>query len=91
MAGTWETTFTVTDLAKKRIHVTAIRTDGVDIRTYSINTQIDAEDIAGSKTKILEAFKSIYAEDVAKEDSHATLLPGWASQLDAALDAWEVE
>ena len=89
--ATWETQLTITNLAEKRIRVSATRTDGEDVDTYSFDTIIDPADIPGSKAATVAAVKRLRTEAVAEAEAHAAVLDGWSAQLDAALDAWEAE
>jgi hypothetical protein len=92
MAITWDTEFTITDFDKNLLRVTGTRTDDSDgsTWTYSLNTKIEAGEVAAGKAAILASLQGQHTEAMAIEDADTAFLDGWKTQLDAALDAWEI-
>ena len=86
MAATWTSTMTVTDLATKRIRVTATRTDGEDIRTYSCDTKIDSSNITASNTSIVDAIWNAFQSDLKKQTDDTTLISDLPTTLDTLLN-----
>ena len=89
MAATW--TSTVTVAGPNILRVNSVRTDGEDVRRYSFRARIDPEKITESKAGVLAEAKRRYQADIAKEAAEASIVEGWAEQLDAALNSWEAK
>ncbi|HUU97049.1 MAG TPA: hypothetical protein VM487_15025 [Phycisphaerae bacterium] len=89
MAATWTSTIVITNLAAKRIRVTATRTDGEDVRTYSCDTRIDPGDVQASKLALAESIRDQYLADVADQVAHAALLGTWEADLNTWLEGQE--
>lgn len=93
MAATWSVVVTVTNLAEKRATIVGVRTDGEDVRTYTVNTFWDTE---GGQT--FEEFKaavqagvwSAFEKDQTKRDTVAAFVGDAESSIAAWLDQQEV-
>lgn len=90
MAATWQITINVIDLASKRIRVTAIRTDGADVRSYWCATIVNPDDLAGVRADVLTVLQSLHTAAMDKQTAADSLLAGWETNLKTAMDAWEV-
>ena len=92
MAATWDVKITVKALARKEVSVLATRTDGVDVRTYSIDSLLlDTTDRTLDQIRDGVASQLIaeYQAEVAKEASIASLLAGYEAALSGALNSLE--
>lgn len=89
--ATWETEITIVSMAARRVRVVAVRTDGEDVRTYTVEGAVDTDDLAGSKQRIVDAIWDAYQAAKAKADAAADMLAGWQAALDVALVARESE
>ena len=89
--ATWATTITVKDLHNKIISVTGVRTDGEDVRTYTLSGNIDmtGRTLVSLRDEIVDRLWKIYQADIDKETNIATLISGYENALNTALDALE--
>lgn len=92
MAATWQYNLVFTNLSSKVLNVTAIRTDGEDVRNFSL-PGILADTHEKSLTQIRDEISAkMYAQyeaEVAKEVKIVALLNGWAAGLKIATEALE--
>lgn len=93
MAATWDITIQVTALASREIRVTATRTDGDDVRTYSAEGTYDT--VNNTPQELLAAytdlFWNLYQAEIAKETQVAALIGQAEQALATALVAKETE
>jgi len=91
MAGTWEATIQVVDLAKRTVRVQAVRTDGEDVRTYSAEGKYDT--VTNTPQELLaiytNLFWGLYQAEVAQEGQVTALVGQAENALANALDAKE--
>ena len=87
--ASWQVTINVTDRAEKRVRITGVRTDGEDVRTYSVWGQVDAEDLQASLRKALDALFASHTAAVADEEANASLISGWEATAVTYLDGLE--
>lgn len=87
--ASWTVTIEATNLAQKRVRVTGVRTDGLDVRTYTVEGQVDIADLPTSRQKIVDRLYGAYQEDAARDSQIATLLTGWEAALESDLNALE--
>lgn len=85
MAATWETKITIIDLAGNRVRVTAVRTDGEDVQTFSALGVVDPSAPAASKTRLVNALWDAYRAAKAKIDAANDILAGWEAALATSL------
>lgn len=71
--ATWATTFTVVDLNNQVINVTATRTDGQDVRTFSLSgisyMATPGRDLAAIRGELATTMHGMYAKEAAIEAS----------------------
>lgn len=89
MAATWDSEWTVTDHDARRVQLVAVRTDGLDVRTYMAAAQIDDGDTTASLRSVADAVFAQHEAAVAAEDADAALTAGWKVASDAYLDGLE--
>ena len=89
---TWETTITIDNLAKKHVNISAVRTDGEDVRTYSVSgvnaNQLD-KPLSELKTDAVNALFTKHEAEEAIRTQFADLVSGWEAALNTALEAKE--
>ena len=90
MAATWTIDFTVTNLAEKRVNVTATRTDGEDVWTKTLPRRFnDDENKVAFLTRIKNTFQVEYSASLALASQYEALLSDWADLIKAALESEE--
>jgi len=93
MAVTWNVDLAVTDLAQRRISVTATRTDDTpepdDVRTYTAQVQIPETGALAALQAAMDFIFAKYEAEVAIEAQHAALLSNWESQAESYLGGLE--
>lgn len=82
---TWETKIQIVDVAANRIRVTATRTEGDDVQTFSAVGTVDPSAKAASKTRLVNAIWDAYQASKAKADAAAALMSGWEAALATSL------
>jgi hypothetical protein len=87
--ATWAVEIEVLNLADKRLRVTATRTDGADIRTYTAEATVDTGDLPGSRDRVVNALWDAHATVVATETAQNALLVGWEAAVATALNVKE--
>ena len=94
MAITWDIEFAVTNLAEKRVRVTAKRTDDVAGTTWTKSAATLYNTATETKgqflTRIKDTIWNSYQAYLAEQASYASLLSDWENLIEAALDAEEV-
>lgn len=93
MTATWIVKIEVANLACKLANVTGVRTNGADVRTYTLQgVSVDLHDkpLATIKTQVTNALYAMYTADVAQVSAITTLLSGWEAALATALNGKEV-
>jgi hypothetical protein len=93
MAVNWETQIVVTNREQKRVRITGIRTDDSveppDVRTYSVDGQVDPADLQASLRKIVDCVFAAHTAAVASEQANAALVEGWEDSAAAYLNSLE--
>jgi hypothetical protein len=89
MAATWTIQITVIDWPTKHASVTGIRTDGADVRTYTIDTRVTGTP-AAEKLRITNDLWALYLADKALKDQIAAAIGSWQADIGTALNAKEV-
>jgi len=85
--ATWEVKITPIDVERKMVSVVATRTDGLDVRTFSIlNGVIDT---AEQKLAIMEHIWGLYQASLAEDSKVATFLGDLEIQAKANLEGRE--
>ena len=93
MAATWETTITVINCAQKRMSATAVRTDGVDIRTVGpVRAKFNPgnENFIEFKARIAAQLNRKYLDVVAGEAADVTLVGDAETAINTLLNGMEV-
>ena len=92
MAATWECAITVVDLDNRVINLTARRTDGEDVRTFSLSgisyMATAGRDLPAIRAELAAVLHGMYAKQAAIEASSAAIATHQA-MMDAALNALE--
>lgn len=97
MPVTWTVQLTVTNLAERRVRLTATRTDTdqtpEEVRTYTADGIYDTVNKTPQELLLeyTDLFWAKYEADVAAEINHADLIIGAENALANALDAKEAE
>jgi hypothetical protein len=92
MAATWKVTVVLTNPAAGTASVTATRTDGEDVRTYSLakvstdTAKTAAGDITG---RIVESIRKMFLVDEAQRAATQAVTNKWDAALAEALNAEE--
>jgi hypothetical protein len=89
MAGSWVVDIEVTDLAQRKIRATGTRTDGLDIRTFTLEGIVDPADKPGSVVKIADGLWSAYQAKVTEEAGKSALIATGEAAVASNLDARE--
>jgi len=87
--ATWGSSIEVTDLAAKRVRVTATRTDGEDVWTHTVSGQVDTEDLAGTRDRINDRIWAAWEAYQTAETNKAAIISGYEAALTADLQARE--
>ncbi len=89
--ATWTLEITVKDLAAKTFSATGMRTDGEDVRTYTVTTRYDTGKTKQENVDELAAdlFK-LYEEEVAVLTNKAAFVDAFKGDVVTALDGLEV-
>ncbi len=93
MAATWTVKIDVTDRLRKLCNVTGTRTNGTDVRTYTLpGVSADTHDtpLATIRTQVINALYAMYQADVAAATDAAAMISGWESSLATGLNGKEV-
>ena len=89
MAATWKVEITVRDWAARTAMVTGTRTDGLDVRTYTIETRAGSP-AASEKQRIYGDLRALYLADKANQDRIAAAIGTWSADIAGLLNAAEV-
>ena len=87
--ATWEFEIGILDRDAKRLQVTGTRTDGLDVRTYTIETRAGSP-AASEKQRIYGDLRALYLADKANQDRIAAAIGTWSADITALLNAAEV-
>ncbi len=88
--ATWQLSIKVKDLAAKTFSATGTRTDGADVRTYTVTTRYDGP--AGKPANVAAlaaAIFGLYEEEVAAFASKAAFVDAFKGDVVTALDGME--
>ena len=90
--ATWQTSITVTNLAEKRVSISATRTDGADVTSYSAETIFDSgsETLAQFQTRLGTLMWQQHLAATSQQSTIDTLIGASESVISAGLDAQEV-
>ena len=93
MAATWEPKLTVTKRSQGRVSVSAIRTDGADVRTITVNAKFrqGKESKDAFKARLAAQLHDKYLSIVAGEVANAAFLDAAETDIKTALDLMEVQ
>jgi len=86
--ATWELNITVKDVATKRVAITATRTTGEDVRSFTVSDAI--VETAEQKAAILDQFWAMYQASVTKQTAVDAMVGTLESAGAANLNAREV-
>lgn len=93
MAATWTVKIEVTNIDSKLCNVVGTRTNGTDIRVYTLSgVSVDTHDtsLANIKTRVVDTLYGMYSADIATTAKIAAMIAGWESALITALNAKEI-
>ena len=83
----WSVKITVRDLARKEISLVATRTEGEDVRSYSITSAII--ETAEQKSALLDKIWSMYQDELSHESDVAEIIGQLEVQAETNLNARE--
>ena len=88
--ATWAIDVQVVDVAEKRLSVTGTRTDGADVRSYTIDVKWD-DSLTRQQNGVImrNCLRAEFDTEIARETAYATIIGTLAADLAAALDAQE--
>ena len=92
MAATWTCKIDVRDTANRIVSVTGTRTNGADVRVYTLpKVSVDTNEgtLAAIRLKVVNDLNGMYAADVAAKAQAAAVTAGWEAAVAADLNAKE--
>ena len=88
--ATWAVEIRVTNVAEKRLSVVGTRTDGADVRSYTIDVKWDDSLTRQENGLVIrDCLRAGFDAEIAMETAYATIIGTLAVDLAGALDAQE--